>query len=167
MPAPPTRRDGRPDTATVPLRTAVAVRVLGVACVWLAAAVVVEVVRRAAPALDVPVVAVLEAILLAIVVAVGGLGLWLLVRRGPGLVLDDEGMRNRTSWRRDSLRSVRWRDVSDVGRSGSAGEPIVVVTLADGRKSLIAARLLDIPVATLEAEIQERLNTAHGYRPLT
>jgi hypothetical protein len=156
----------RQDTATVPLRMAVAVRVLGVACVWLATGVAVEVARRAAPALNGPVVTVVEVLLLVVAAAIAFVGVWLLVRRGPGLVLDADGMHNRTNWRRDSPRTVRWRDVSDVRLTAFPGGPVVVVTLADGRRSLIAARLLDLPVATLEEEIRARLNAAHGYRPL-
>ncbi|MET9022442.1 hypothetical protein ABZV93_20925 [Actinopolymorpha sp. NPDC004070] len=148
------------------LRPALGARMLGMACVWLALVVVLEALRRGVPAIDGTVVVALEWIFFAVFLIVVALAAWSLLSRRSGLVLSEEGFVNRTNWRRDSVRSARWSEVADVGRSDSATGPVFVVALADGRRSLIAARLLDAPVGSLEEQLQGRLNTAHGYRPL-
>ncbi len=146
-------------------RPAVGVRMLGAACVWLGLTVVLEVVRRGVPALDAPIVTALEWLFVAIFVLVAGGAAWALVGRAR-LVLDSDGFRNSTTWRRGSVRSARWSDVAGVQRSDGAAGPVFVVELADGRSSLIVSRLLDVPTGTLEHQLQDRLNTAHGYRSL-
>jgi hypothetical protein len=147
------------------LRPALGIRMLGMACVWLALAVVLEVLRRGVSALDVPVVVVFEWIFLAVFVIAAGWGLWTLLGRS-GLVLSGDGFRNRTNWARESVRSARWTDVADVRRADGDAGTVFVVALADGRRSLVVSRLLDVPVTTLEEQLQGHLNTAHGYRPL-
>ena len=153
------------DTVTFRLRPALGVRVLGVAFLGLALAVVLEVVRRSVPALDVAFAVVGWAVLV-LVVVVAGWGLWALFGSGVRLVLDADGLRNRTSWRRDSARSVRWTEVADVRRSDVPTGTVFVVVLTDGRQSLIVTRLLNVSVPELEQQLQGRLNSAHGYRPL-
>lgn len=148
------------------LRPALGVRMLGMACVWLALVVVAEALRRGVPAIDGAVVVALEWIFFVVFVIVVALAAWSLLNRRSGLVLSDEGFVNRTNWRRDSVRSARWSEVADVRRSDGAAGPVFVVALADGRRSLMVTRLLDTPVGSLEEQLQGRLNTAHGYRPL-
>ncbi|GAA2757792.1 hypothetical protein GCM10009872_31520 [Actinopolymorpha rutila] len=147
------------------LRPALGVRMLGMACVWLALVVVLEALRRGVPAIDGTLVVALEWIFFAVFVIVVALAAWSRLSGRSGLVLSDEGFVNRTNWRRDSVRSARWSEVADVRRSDGAAGPVFVVALADGRRSLIATRLLDVPVGSLEQQLQSRLNTAHGYRP--
>lgn len=148
------------------LRPALGVRMLGMACVWLALAVVLEALRRGVPAIDGAVVVALEWIFFALFVVVVVLAGWSLLSRRAGLVLSDDGFVNRTNWRRDSVRSARWSEVADVRRSDGEAGTVFVVALTDGRRSLIATRLLDAPAGSLEEQLQGRLNTAHGYRPL-
>lgn len=154
------------DSVSYRLRPALGTRMIGMACVWLGLVVVLEVVRRAVPVLDVLAVEVLEWILLAIFAVLAGWGSWIVFGRRPRLVLDDDGFRNDTNRLRDSVRSARWRDVSDVRRRDTATGAVFVLELADGRQSVIAPRLLDVSVSDLEEQIRERLNAAHGYRPL-
>ncbi len=148
------------------LRPALGVRMLGMACVWLALAVVLEALRRGVPAIDGALVVTLEWIFFALFVVVVVLAAWSLLSRRAGLVLSDEGFVNRTNWRRDSVRSAPWSEVADVRRSDGEAGPVFVVALADGRRSLIATRLLDAPIGSLEEQLSGRLNSAHGYRPL-
>lgn len=153
---------------TFRVRPALGVRVLGMSSLWLALVVVLDVLRRAVPALDGTPLVVVEAVFGAVFVGVAAFGAWVLFGRGGRLVLDADGFRNHTSWRRDSVRAASWNDVADVKRStaGRSGGTTFVVVLADGRTSVIAASLLDVSAATLEEQLRTRLNTAHGYRPL-
>jgi hypothetical protein len=154
------------DRVSYRLRPALGTRMIGMACVWLGLAVVIEVVRRAVPVLDMLAVVVLEWFLVAIFAVLAGWGAWIVFGRKPRLVLDDEGFVNNTNRLRDSVRSATWRDVSDVRRRDTATGTVFVLELADGRQSVIAPRLLDVAVSDLEEQIRQRLNAAHGYRPL-
>ncbi|HEY8454656.1 MAG TPA: hypothetical protein VIL34_03610 [Actinopolymorphaceae bacterium] len=153
-------------TMVVRFRPALRVRILGMACAWLGIAIVVDVVRRAIPGLDHPFVTAVEWILLAAVGVVVAWGAWIFVGRGTPLVMTRDGFRNRTTWRRESVREATWSEVSNVRRMEAATGPFVVLELRDGRRSLIAAGVLDIKVERLESELRTRLDAAHGYRPL-
>jgi hypothetical protein len=148
------------------LRPALRLRVVGMACLWLGLALVLDVLRRGVPALDRPVVVVVEWLLGGIFLVVASWVGWTMVGRGAPLALDAAGFRNQTTWRRDSVRAARWAEVADVRRIDAAAGTVLVVQLADGRSSLIASRLLDVPVHALEEHLRHRLNDAHGYRPL-
>ncbi|WP_115849915.1 hypothetical protein [Thermasporomyces composti] len=154
------------DPVSYRLRPALGARMIGMACVWLGLAVVLEVVRRAVPVLDVLAVQFLEWFLVAIFAVLAGWGAWIVFGRRPRLVLDDEGFLNHTNRLRDSVRAAAWRDVSDVRRRDTLTGTVLVLELADGRQSVITSRLLDVAVPELEEQIRERLNAAHGYRPL-
>jgi hypothetical protein len=136
------------------------------ACLWLGLALVVDALRRGIPALDRPVVLVVEWSLAGVFAVIAGWVVWTMVGRGAPFAMDAAGFRNQTTWRRDSVRAARWTDVADVRRVDAAAGTVLVVELADGRSSLIASRLLDVPVQALEEQLRNRLNDAHGYRPL-
>ncbi|MEQ4209001.1 hypothetical protein ABN028_21365 [Actinopolymorpha sp. B17G11] len=148
------------------LRPALRLRVVGMACLWLGLALLLDVLRRSVPALDRPALLAVEWLLVAIFAVVAGWVAWTMLSRGAPLAMDAAGFRNQTTWRRDSVRTARWTDVADVRRVDGAAGTVFVLELADGRSSLIASRLLDVPAQTLEEQLRDRLNDAHGYRPL-
>jgi hypothetical protein len=89
--------------------------------------------------------------------------LWRVLRPPVALTLDDEGYRA-TALVGAGTMAGHWKDVvrvESVERSGDVG---VVVHLRDGRTSRIVARLLAEPMATLLADLDVRLNRAHGRR---
>ncbi|HSK25713.1 MAG TPA: hypothetical protein VK894_02240 [Jiangellales bacterium] len=89
-------------------------------------------------------------------------GLWRLTGRGPRLEMDDAGFVNATG-PGAGVRRAAWKDVRTVRADG----PVVVVELAGGRQSIIRTGSLAVPPKHLAAELRQRLNRGHGYRPLT
>ncbi|GAB3404693.1 hypothetical protein [Flindersiella endophytica] len=148
----------RPDTFR--LRPAVGLRMIGIGCLWLAAAVLLEALRSI-DALDSPVLLVLRWICVAVFAVIAVAGAIALLGR-PRLVLSATGFRNRTA-RPGQLRHAAWTDVADV-RHGPQGT--LLISLSDGRTSRVLVALLDAPAGRIEAAIQDRLNQAHGYRPI-
>jgi hypothetical protein len=136
------------------------------ACLWLGLALVLDVARRSIAALDRPALLVLEWLLVAIFAVIAGWVAWTMLNRGAPLAMEAAGFRNQTTWRRDSVRTARWTEVADVRRVDGPVGTVFVLELADGRSSLIASRLLDVPPDVLEEQLRGRLNDAHGYRPL-
>ncbi len=61
---------------------------------------------------------------------------------------------------------ARWREVGSVTTQSTPNGSVLVVQLVDGRRSLIPLTLLGARAEEAEQEVHERLNTAHGYRPL-
>lgn len=133
---------------------------IGISCLWLAAAVVLEALRSV-DALDSPVTIALRWFCVAVFVVIAVAGALAIFGR-PRLVLDATGFRNRTA-RPGRLRAADWASVADV-RNGPRGT--LLISLADGRTSPVLTALLDAPAGQIEAAIRERLNEAHGYRPV-
>lgn len=142
------------------LRPAVGLRMIGIGCLWLAAAVLLEALRSI-DALDSVVLVVLRWICVAVFALIAVAGAVAILGR-PRLVLTATGFRNRTA-RPGQLREAGWTDVADV-RQGAQGT--LLISLSDGRTSPVLVALLDAPAGRIEAAIQERLNRAHGYRPI-
>lgn len=154
----PARDPARPDSYR--LRPAVGLRMIGIGFLWLAAAVVLEALRSI-DALDSQVTVALRWFCVTVfaVIAVAGT---FAIFGPPRLVLDATGFRNRTV-RPGRLRAADWTAVADV-RQGPSGT--LLIALADGRTSPVLTTLLDAPAGEIEAAIRERLNEAHGYRPV-
>lgn len=88
-----------------------------------------------------------------------------LLLRPPAVVrLDDEGYRlGRVP--QGGIRRARWRDVRRVETADSTHGRALVFAL-DGAESTIPLLLVAGQAATLQRDVNERLNRAHGYRRL-
>ena len=94
----------------------------------------------------------------------GGLAWWLrarayVVRFGPmgyrvGLV------------RGAGVRAAEWSAVTDAATTTARGVPLLVLTLADGRSTLIPVAAMEGDREELVRELQRRLQAGHGLRPL-
>jgi hypothetical protein len=95
-----------------------------------------------------------------IVVVFGGL---FVTRRLSVVRLDKDGYR--VSFIRGAgVAQARWTDVEDVVATTVAGERCVVLRLRDGRTTTIPVRVLHRPAEVFVEDLQEHLNTGHGYR---
>lgn len=120
----------------------------------------------------------------AVVAVAAGVGVLLALRgRGPRLRLDPTGFDNRTRplvlglvpglgvGSRDGragsrpVRSAPWADVREVQAVREGGRRLLVITLADSRRSVVLLRRLADPPQVVEETIRERLDAANGYRP--
>ena len=98
------------------------------------------------------------------VAAVAGAGLW--VARGwTPLRLDEQGYQLRL-WRASGVRAAGWGEVSDAVATYAGDEPVVVLELLDGRRSVIPVRLLDTDREQLVRDLQEHLQRGHGIQRL-
>lgn len=148
------------------LRPALGLRMIGVGFVWLAAFVVLEVLRASTDWVDGVGFGVLRWVFAVVFVLIAGAGAVVILDPRPGLLLDDDGFRNRTSLRRSSVRRASWGEVKDVVRADGAGGPTVVIQLNDGRRSTVVGNVLNAEPGDIEQQIRTHLNDAHGYRPL-
>ncbi len=149
------------------LRPAVGLRMVGVGFVWLAAFVVLEVLRATTDWLDGGVFGVLRWVFAVVFVLIAGAGAVMILDPRPGLRLDANGFSNRTNFfRRNHARQGGWKEVADVVRTDGAGGPTLMIQLNDGRRSPVYANLLSARLGDIEQEIRTHLNDAHGYRPL-
>lgn len=138
-----------------------AARLLGVGLVLVALLVMIGTVVAAASGTSVGLLLWVAAVAVALVV---GLGLW--VARGWVLLrLDDDGYRLRL-WRSAGVRAARWDQVSDALASYAGDEPVVVLQLLDGRRTVIPVRLLDTDPEDLVRALQHHLQRGHGIRRL-
>jgi hypothetical protein len=64
------------------------------------------------------------------------------------------------------VRQAGWKDVEDVVATTVAGERCVQVRLRDGRSTIIPVDLLAGRTDDFVRDLQQHLNTGHGYRPL-
>lgn len=142
------------------LRPALGLRMVGIGCLWLAAAVVLEALRSI-DALDSLVLVVLRWICVGVFALIAIAGVIAMFGR-TRLVLDADGFHNRTA-RPGQVREGAWTDVTDV-RQGPRGT--LLISLSDGRVSPVLVTLLDAPATRVEAAIRRRLNQAHGYRAI-
>jgi hypothetical protein len=102
-------------------------------------------------------------VVIAVIVALGGLvalsGLWVLARPPVLARLDDDGV---------SVRGVRtrWADVEAAGTvETTQGTALSLKTARDADTILIPLRWIAAGrAAQLTEEVNQRLNTAHGYR---
>ncbi len=91
-------------------------------------------------------------------------GLW--VARGWAVLrLTEEGYRLRL-WRSAGVRAARWSEVSEAAASYAGDEPVVVLQLHDGRRTVIPVRLLDVDRDELVRALQQHLQRGHGLRRL-
>lgn len=77
--------------------------------------------------------------------------------------LDDVGYRVRLV-RGVGTSAARWTEVEDVLATTAAGERCVVLRLRDGRTTTIPVRMLSGGSDAFVRDLQEHLNTGHGYR---
>lgn len=90
-----------------------------------------------------------------------------LVRPPTVLELADEGYRVR-SLRGIGVRQAAWRDVRDVVTGTQGDQQIVLIRLRDGdRTTSLPVRLVGAPPAQWLADLDRRLDAAHGQRRLT
>jgi hypothetical protein len=91
--------------------------------------------------------------------------LWRIARPPVALTLDDQGYRLAALAGAGAM-AASWRDVRRVESVDRSGEVGVVVHLHDGRTTRIVARMVSEPMATWVADLDDRLNRAHGQRRL-
>lgn len=147
------------------LRPAVGIRMVGFGFVGLGVLVAVALAWRALGLSGAEGFTIAWWVLVALSLALAALGGWLALDPTPRLRLDADGFVNRTG-PRVGVRTGRWRDVRAVRQVEVGGESTVMIALADGRHSRIVPRMLSGSSAKMETALQERLNAAHGYRPL-
>ena len=113
-------------------------------------------------ALPVAVLTVGVVVALVLVFAAG-----LVLTRRPYVVrLDAAGYRVRFV-RGAGVRQARWQDVEDVVATTVIGEQCVVLRLKDGRTTTVPVRALAGQSAGFVKDLQQHLNTGHGYRRIT
>jgi hypothetical protein len=148
-----------PATSEYRLSRAIAARLLG--ALLLASGILLVLVVVLVAALDLPGAVVSVGVcLVAAVVVLGGLAV---TRRVTVVRLDAEGYR--VSFVRGAgATRARWTDVEDVVATTLAGERCIVIRLRDGRSTTVPVRILAGSSDTFVHDLQERLNTGHGYR---
>jgi hypothetical protein len=77
--------------------------------------------------------------------------------------LGDEGYRV-SAIRGAGVTRARWTDVEDVVATTVANERCVVLRLRDGRSTTVPVRMLAGSPDAFVQDLQEHLNTGHGYR---
>ena len=99
-------------------------------------------------------------VVLLLVGAVGVLGLgWWLRHRAWVLRLDDAGYRVRLV-RGARVPAASWREVSEVGTASPRGVPCLIVSLADGRETVLPVQAVAGDREQLVREVQARLRAA-------
>lgn len=136
-----------------------AARVVGAALV--AAALVVMVATLVAAGTGASLGALFAVAAAVVVVAIAGAAL---VGSWPVLTLDDEGYRVR--WRAAEVRAATWAEVDDAAATYAGEEPVVLLQLRDGRRTVLPVRLLDVDREELVRTLQQHLQRGHGIRPL-
>ena len=113
--------------------------------------------------LDLPSGILTTAVVLAVVLVVGG---GFLATRVTSLVhFDEAGYRVR--WLRGAgVKQARWREVEDAVTASVAGHDCVVLRLRDGRTTTIPVKLLDASPTAFIEDLTGRLDKGHGYRRL-
>jgi len=88
-----------------------------------------------------------------------------LLRRRDVVRLDEVGYVVRLV-RGAGVREARWKDVEDVTAPTVQGERCVVLRLRDGRTTTIPVDVLAGTVTMFVEDLQQHLDTGHGYRPV-
>lgn len=88
---------------------------------------------------------------------------WLLTRKIMVVRLGEDGYLVRLV-RGAGVKQARWKDVEDVVATTVAGERCVVLRLRDGRTTTVPVRVLAAEPTAFITDLQEHLNTGHGYR---
>jgi hypothetical protein len=116
-----------------------------------------------AAVLDLPPAVLTVAVLVAVVVVVGG---GFLATRVTSLVhFDETGYRVR--WLRGAgVKQARWREVEDAVTATVSGHDCVVLRLRDGRTTTIPVKVLDASPNAFIKDLSGRLDKGHGYRRL-
>ncbi len=99
-----------------------------------------------------------------VVVAVALGGAIAVVRGWSVLTLDDEGYRVR--WRTAGVPAASWVEVDDAAATYAGEEPVVLLRLRDGRRTVLPVRLLDVDREELVRTLQQHLQRGHGIRRL-
>jgi hypothetical protein len=107
---------------------------------------------------------VLPAVVLVVLLLAGGL--LLAVRQAVVVTLAAEGYRVRHV-RGAGVREARWTDVEDVAATTVGGARCVVLRLRDGRSTTVPVDVLAGNRDDFVRDLQQHLNTGHGYRPLS
>lgn len=111
--------------------------------------------------LGLPIIALsIEIVLVVAAVVVAG---WLLTGKAVVVRLEEDGYQVRLV-RGAGVKQGRWKDVEDVVVTTTAGERCVVLRLRDGRTTTVPVRALAAEPAAFVKDLQEHLNTGHGYR---
>jgi hypothetical protein len=107
-------------------------------------------------------VGLLVAVVAALLVLAGVAAL----RRRVVVRLDEGGYRVR-SVRGAGVREARWKDVEDVTAPTVHGQRCVLLRLRDGRTTTIPVDVLAGPTDAFVRDLQQHLDTGHGYRRLS
>ncbi|MBA2772835.1 MAG: hypothetical protein H0U36_02145 [Nocardioidaceae bacterium] len=102
---------------------------------------------------------------LVMTVVVLGAAAWLVSRPPMVLELSVGGYRLH-HLRGGGVSSAGWRDVESAQTQDTADGPALVITLSDGRRSVVPRALLGGRAEEAAGEVRGRLDAAHGYRPL-
>lgn len=137
----------------------VAARILGVMLALLG--LIVLLTTAAVGLLGLP-TQILAAVGLGVLLAVLAGGV-LLSRRATVVSLTDVGYRVRLV-RGAGVMAARWTDVEDVVTATASGAKVVVLRLRDGGTTTIPVRMLDADPDAFVRDLQQHLNTGHGYR---
>jgi len=100
---------------------------------------------------------------LAVGVSVFLLGGYQLTRRATVVRLEEAGYRVRLV-RGAGVKQARWTDVEDVVATTVRGERCVVLRLRSGGTTTIPVRMLAGGSEAFVKDLQQHLNTGHGYR---
>ncbi|MBA2443718.1 MAG: hypothetical protein H0V49_00065 [Nocardioidaceae bacterium] len=65
------------------------------------------------------------------------------------------------------VKAAPWSEVASVATQPVGGATSLVITLRNGRTSIMPLSLLGAQQATAQGDVRVRLNSAHGYRRLT
>ena len=88
-----------------------------------------------------------------------------LLRAPTALELSRAGYRVPTL-RGVGVRAAAWKDVHDVSSQVRGGQQVVVIRLHDSSTTSLPVRLVDAPTREWVAELDARLDAAHGQRRL-
>lgn len=148
--------------------TSVTVRRAGWLCVAAAPLILIAVLLRAAGPGWARVLSDVVALIGLVAAVVAGAGaVAVITGRGPRLILDVDGFDNRTRpvlLARGSVRSAAWADVRRLQAINAGGRRLLVLTLADSRRSVVVLRRLADAPDVIETAIRQRLDAANGYR---
>lgn len=136
-----------------------AARVVGAALVTAALVVMVATVVAAGAGASLGALfAVAAAVVVVAIGVAAAVGSWSV------LTLDNDGYRVR--WRAAGVRAAAWTEVDDAAATYAGEEPVVLLQLRDGRRTVLPVRLLDVDREELVRALQEHLQRGHGIRRL-
>ncbi|HSE10065.1 MAG TPA: hypothetical protein VLB29_15495 [Nocardioidaceae bacterium] len=146
-------------SSVYPISQPLAARILGVMLAGVGAFVVL--LTLVVGLLDLPPVVLAAGIVVAVLALLVG-GFWL-TRRASVVHLEEAGYRVRLV-RGAGVKQARWTDVEDVVATTVGREKCIVLRLRNGGTTTIPVRMLAGSPDAFVKDLQQHLNTGHGYR---